>query len=124
MLGSLDAEGMKEQFLKSHVFVCPSAMENSPNSIGEAMLLGVPCVAANVGGVHNLLVDGGDGLLYPAGSVEALSEKIIEIFEKEFISEKYSHNARRHARETHDADQNYYKMIRIYEEITEEEKTL
>ncbi|MDE5865898.1 MAG: hypothetical protein K2H31_04785, partial [Lachnospiraceae bacterium] len=63
------------------------------------------------------------GLLYPACNVEALSEKIIEIFEKEFISEKYSHNARRHARETHDADQNYYKMIRIYEEITEEEKT-
>lgn len=124
MLGSLDAEGMKEQFLKSHVFVCPSAMENSPNSLGEAMLLGVPCVAANVGGIHNLLVDGGDGLLYPAGNVEALSEKLIEIFEKEFISEKYSHNARRHARETHDADQNYYKMIRIYEEITQEEKTL
>lgn len=124
MLGSLDAEGMKEQFLKSHVFVCPSAMENSPNSLGEAMLLGVPCVAANVGGIHNLLIDGGDGLLYPAGNVEALSEKLIEIFEKEFISEKYSHNARRHARETHDADQNYYKMIRIYEEITEEEKSL
>ncbi|MCM1261806.1 MAG: glycosyltransferase family 4 protein [Butyrivibrio sp.] len=118
MLGSLDAEGMKEQFLKSHVFVCPSALENSPNSLGEAMLLGVPCVAANVGGIHNLLLDGGDGLLYPAGSVEELSGKLIEIFDKESISEKYSHNARRHARETHDADQNYYKLIRIYEEIT------
>lgn len=37
MLGMLDEDGMKEQFLKSHVFVCPSAMENSPNSLGEAM---------------------------------------------------------------------------------------
>lgn len=118
MLGSLDAEGMKEQFLKSHVFVCPSALENSPNSLGEAMLLGVPCVAADVGGVHNILVDGGDGLLYPAGSVEGLAEKLIEIFEKESISQQYSQNARRHARETHDANQNYYKMIRIYEEIS------
>lgn len=117
MLDSLDAEGMKEQFLKSHVFVCPSALENSPNSLGEAMLLGVPCVAADVGGVHNILMDGGDGLLYPAGSVEGLAEKLIEIFSKESISQQYSQNARRHARETHDADQNYYKMIRIYEEI-------
>ncbi|MCM1264503.1 MAG: glycosyltransferase family 4 protein, partial [Butyrivibrio sp.] len=117
MLGSLDAEGMKEQFLRSHVFVCSSALENSPNSLGEAMLLGVPCVAANVGGVHNLLLDGGDGLLYAAGSIEELAGKLIEIFDKESISEKYSHNARRHARETHDADQNYYKLIRIYEEI-------
>ncbi|MCM1088308.1 MAG: glycosyltransferase family 4 protein [Muribaculaceae bacterium] len=120
MLGNLDAEGMKEQFLKSHVFVCASALENSPNSLGEAMLLGVPCVAADVGGVHNILMDGGDGLLYPAGSVEGLAEKLIEIFEKESISAIYSQNARRHARETHDADQNYYKMIRIYREITDQ----
>lgn len=119
MLGNLDAESMKEQFLRSHVFVCPSALENSPNSVGEAMLLGVPCVAADVGGVHNILINGGDGLLYPKGSIEGLSGKIIEIFEKELITEKYSQNARRHARETHDADQNYYKMIRIYREITE-----
>ena len=118
MLGMLDEEGMKEQFLKSHVFVCPSAMENSPNSLGEAMLLGVPCVAADVGGIHNILVSGGDGVLYPAGSVEGLAEKVIEIFTKEAITEKYSDNARRHARETHDADQNYYKLIRIYQEIT------
>lgn len=119
MLGNLDAEGMKAQFLQSHVFVCPSALENSPNSLGEAMLLGVPSVAADVGGIRNILIDGGDGLLYPAGSVEGLSEKIIEIFSKELISERYSMNARRHARETHDADQNYYKMIRIYQEIAE-----
>ena len=81
------------------------------------MLIGVPCVAADVGGIHNLLVNGGDGLLYPAGNTGALAEKIIEIFDKEAISEKYSDNARKHARETHDADQNYYKMIRIYQEI-------
>lgn len=117
MLGNLDAEGMKAQFLKSHVFVCPSALENSPNSLGEAMLLGLPCVAADVGGVHNILTNGGDGLLYPAGSVEGLAQKLIEIFEKEAITEKYSDNARRNARQTHDADQNYYKMIRIYQEI-------
>lgn len=119
MLGNLDAEGMKEQFLRSHLFVCPSALENSPNSVGEAMLLGVPCVAADVGGVHNILIDGGDGLLYPKGSVEGLAEKILETFDKELITERYSHNARRHARETHDADQNYYKMIRIYREMSE-----
>lgn len=117
MLGMLDAEGMKAQLLSSHVFVCASSLENSPNSLGEAMLIGVPCVAADVGGIHNLLVSGGDGLLYPAGNTGALAEKIIEIFDKEAISEKYSDNARKHARETHDADQNYYKMIRIYQEI-------
>ncbi|MCM1121745.1 MAG: glycosyltransferase family 4 protein [Eubacterium sp.] len=117
MLGRLTAEEMKEQYLQSHLFVLPSALENSPNSLGEAMLLGVPCVAADVGGVHNLLTDGGDGMLYPAGDVESLADRIIEIFTKEAIVERFSDNARKHARVNHDADQNYYRLIHIYREL-------
>lgn len=117
MLGRLSAEEMKEQYMRSHLYVLPSALENSPNSLGEAMMLGVPCVAADVGGVHNLLTDGGDGMLYPAGDVEALADRIIEIFTKEAIVERFSDNARKHARVNHDADQNYYRLIHIYREI-------
>ena len=117
MLGRLTAEQMKEQYLRSHLYVLPSALENSPNSLGEAMMLGVPCVAADVGGVHNLLTDGGDGMLYPAGDVEALADRIIEVFTKEAIVERFSDNARKHARVNHDADQNYYRLIHIYREI-------
>ena len=47
VLGRLSAEEMKTQFLRSSVFVCPSVMENSPNTIGEAMLLGVPVVTGS-----------------------------------------------------------------------------
>ena len=118
MLGRLSAEDMKAQFLRSHLFVLSSALENSPNSLGEAMLLGVPCVAADVGGVHNLLTDGGDGMLYPAGDVEALADRIMEIFTKEAIVERFSDNARKHARVNHDAEQNYYRLIRIYREMS------
>lgn len=117
MLGILDAEQMKEQYLRCHLYVLPSALENSPNSLGEAMLLGVPCVAANVGGVHNLMTDGGDGLLYPPGDVDALADGIMEIFTKEAIVERFSDNARKHARVNHDANQNYYRLIHIYREM-------
>lgn len=121
MLGKLTAEEMKAQFLRSHVFVMPSAVENSPNSLGEAMLLGVPCVAADVGGIHNLLEDGGDGLLYPAGDVDALADAVIEIFSKEAVAERFSDNARKHARINHDSNQNYYRLCNIYRKMTEEE---
>ena len=117
MLGRLTAEEMKEQYMRCHLYVLPSALENSPNSLGEAMMLGMPCVAADVGGVHNLLTDGGDGLLYPAGDVEALADRIIEIFTKEAIVERFSDNARKHARVNHDADQNFYRLIHIYREM-------
>ena len=40
--GSLNEEAMCQRYLKSNVFVCCSAIENSPNSLGEAQLLGMP----------------------------------------------------------------------------------
>ena len=45
-LGKLSAEEMKQQYLKCHTFVCASSLENSPNSVGEAMLLGTPIAAS------------------------------------------------------------------------------
>ncbi len=117
MLGMLSAEEMKEAYLQSHVFVCPSALENSPNSLGEAMLLGLPCVAANVGGIPDMLINGGDGLLYPAGDADALAAAVIEIFEKEDVTARFSGNAKRHAGRTHDADANFNRLLEIYREI-------
>lgn len=63
-LGKMPAEEMKRQYLNCGLYVCCSANENSPNSLGEAMLLGVPCVAARVGGIPSLFEHGVDGILY------------------------------------------------------------
>jgi glycosyltransferase involved in cell wall biosynthesis len=62
--GKLSARQMKEQYLRSGLYVCCSAMENSPNSLGEAMILGVPCVTADVGGIPSLFCGGTDGISY------------------------------------------------------------
>ena len=69
-LGRMDGGQMRDQYLKSHLFVCCSAMENSPNSLGEAMLLGMPCVSSNVGGIPSIFTDGVDGILYEACPTE------------------------------------------------------
>ena len=117
MPGTLDAEQMKQQYLISNVYACTSAIENSPNSLGEAMLLGVPCVAAEVGGIPDLMVGGQDGILYPAGDTGKLAEAIIEIFSKDDVSKLYSISAKKHAYRTHDPEVNYRRLLEIYESI-------
>ena len=113
-LGKLDAEEMKTQFLSCHVHVLTSALENSPNSLGEAMLLGVPCVAAAVGGVPDMLENGVEGLTYPAGDVDSLVSCISRIFEEDMLTKELSAAAVRKARVTHDGDANYQRLLEIY----------
>ena len=62
--GGLDAAGMKARYLASNVFVSASIIENSPNSVGEAMPIGCPAVSSCVGGVPDMLEHGQEGVLY------------------------------------------------------------
>ncbi len=124
MLGKLNADQMKEEYLASHVFICPSSLENSPNSLGEAMLLGVPCVAAGVGGIPSMMVGGQDGIIYPPGDVDALARAVIEIFEKDEITKLYSRNAKHHALANHDSDNNYSSLMVMYYDLTIFEKQM
>lgn len=116
-LGRLNAQQMKEQYLASHVFVCPSSIENSPNSVGEAMLLGMPVVCAEVGGVADILKDGVEGLLYPAGDVNRLAEAVKMVFAGGERVQAYREAARVHAKNTHDPQKNYERLVEIYTEI-------
>ena len=121
MTGSLDDQGMKERFLRSSIFLCPSVLENSPNSLGEAMLLGVPTVASAVGGIPDMLTDKKDGVLFEKGNVEELKKAILQIWDEPVISAVYADNARSHARITHDPDANYNRLMEIYRSIDEGE---
>lgn len=139
-LGRLDAEAMKKQYLNSSLFVCCSSVENSPNSLGEAMLLGMPCVSADVGGIPSIFTDKEDGILYPgyritenefnnacnskitAGTelekiVNNLVEAIFEMWSDPAKIRDYCKNARNHAKKSHDREANYQKMMEIYASV-------
>ena len=132
VLGKPNGEQMKERYLKSHLFVCCSSIENSPNSLGEAMLLGMPCVSADVGGIPSIFTGGEDGIMYRGyrrnknnnSNLDAVSERlaksIIEIWENQEQLDKYCNNARKHAEKNHDPEKNYAKMTEIYKSIVAE----
>ncbi|MDD6202033.1 MAG: glycosyltransferase family 4 protein [Lachnospiraceae bacterium] len=117
--GPLSAEEMKEQYLSCNTFVCPSVLENSPNSVAEARLLGVPVVASNVGGIPSMITDREDGLLFASGDSEQLADCITELWGNDALSVKISDAARARAHKMHDADENYSRLLEIYREILE-----
>ncbi|WP_051551257.1 glycosyltransferase family 4 protein [Nocardioides sp. URHA0020] len=58
---------------RADVYVLTSDAENCPLSLLEAMAAGLPVVATTVGGVPEVVRDGVDGLLCPAGDAAALA---------------------------------------------------
>ena len=110
---------MKERFLKSHVFVCASVLENSPNTVGEAMLLGVPVAASWAGGIPDMITDGQEGLLFTKGDPEKLAEAVLRIFGDEAFCVKISEAEKRRARMAHNGVLNYERLLEIYKDICE-----
>ena len=112
--GMLTEEQMCEQYLKANVFVCPSAIENSPNSLGEAQLLGVPCVAAYVGGVMDMIPDESCGLMNRFEEVEMLAENICKLFSN---TDYNNSKQRQKAVERHNQIMNRDRLMEIYKTI-------
>lgn len=112
--GVLDEQQMCERYLQTNVAVVPSLIENAPNSLGEAMTMGIPCVAANVGGVNNLLEHGVEGFLYQSDAAYMLAHYIGRIFDEYDLAERFSDNAKKRAHRTHDRGQNVNELLKIY----------
>lgn len=115
--GVLDEIGMRERYLKSNAFVCASVIENSPNSLGEAMILGVPCVAAGVGGIPDMLEHAKEGFLYQYDAPYMLAHYICEIFDDRSVALGLSQRARKRALMTHAREQNSRRLLDIYRSI-------
>lgn len=115
--GSLNEEKMKERFLRSNVFVSPSTIENSPNSLGEAMLLGVPCISSDVGGVKNLLQHEVEGYIYQMDAPYMLAYYVKKVFEMGKQAEAMGTSAKKHAERTHDRKHNLEVLLKIYGDI-------
>lgn len=116
-LGSLSEQEMCNQYLKTNVFVSASTIENSPNSVGEAMLVGCPVVSSDVGGVKNMLEHGREGFVYQSSAPYMLAHYVNKIFEDDNLALEFSKNAREHANKTHNREINMNTLRNIYDEI-------
>lgn len=118
-LGTLSEEQMIKEYLAAHIFICPSSIENSPNSLGEAQLLGVPVIAAYVGGIPDMIEDRETGLLYRFEEVEMLMEEIRCVFKDNNFASKLSLKGIEAATLRHHKNNILESTIAIYNTINE-----
>jgi glycosyltransferase involved in cell wall biosynthesis len=98
------------------VFVIPSITEGSPLALLEAMAMGKPIVATNVGGIVEILRDGETGLLVPSRDPGALAEKVVHLFRNEAESGKLGLRAKEEA-EKYDIQSHGQKLAGHYDEL-------
>lgn len=116
-LGFLDSGNLANQLLKTDLFVLPSYIENSPNVLCEAMSLGLPCIATDVGGVSSILKDGETGFLVPSNDPYCLAGKIGEIVQNRDNLIRISQNAIIESSFRHNPETIYNQIIETYNSI-------
>lgn len=118
-VGKLSEIEMRDQYLKSHIFVSASTIENESNSVSEARLLGVPTISSFVGGVYTRITHKKDGLLYPYDAPYMLSYYIDSIFSNDKFAEELSINGRNTSIDLNNPKNNTEVLHRIYKSILE-----
>lgn len=119
-IGKKDANEIASILQTSKVFVHPTHVDNSPNSLCEALIMGVPSVASYVGGIPSLINEGIDGLLFPDGDYLYLASIINSLFSSEDIQSKLSLNGRNRALLRHNPQKIVDNLLENYNLIIED----
>lgn len=116
LLPRLTPAQMVECMQQSHVFLSPTSIDNSPNTVGEAMMIGLPVVVTAVGGLLSFLKDNETCLFTPVGDSYMMALKIMQIFEDIKLAERLSQNAYQTALRRHDISTTIIQYITIYKQ--------
>ncbi|KPM30356.1 Glycosyl transferase group 1 [Croceitalea dokdonensis DOKDO 023] len=116
-LGNQNETQMIEQYLNADLFICPSSIENSPNSLGEAQILGVPVIAAQVGGVCDMAQHNENAMLYRFEETAVLAMHILELLNNKGLCSKLSENAIKVASKRHSKELIKQQVLQAYSKI-------
>ena len=116
-MGVLDENEIIDLLKQTNIYVLPSHIENSPLTLSEAMILGLPIICTHAGGTSSRLTDKQDGLLIQSGDPWSMAGAILEMKEDYKTALNYGRNARKRALIRHDGDKVMLDLINIYNRI-------
>jgi glycosyltransferase involved in cell wall biosynthesis len=102
----------------SDVMLLASIREGMPGCLIEAGIAGLPVVAADVAGVPEVVEDGVTGMVVPAGNVDELASRVIQILSDPDLRRRLGEAAAVRCREAFDISRVAARYLEVYEEMT------
>jgi glycosyltransferase involved in cell wall biosynthesis len=115
--GQVSAEELISQLKTCHFFVHPSYIDNSPNSVCEAMMLGMPVLSSSVGGITTLIANKETGFLFNPYDKYDLAGLLINLINNYEKAKQAGMNARLIALKRHSAEDIISVLGNIYHTI-------
>jgi D-inositol-3-phosphate glycosyltransferase len=118
-LGAKDQEILPNYYAAAEMVVMPSHYESFGMVALEAMAMGTPVIASEVGGLAFLVRDNENGFHIPSRDPEALADRIYCLLTDEACRERLGHQARYYALQ-YDWEIIVQRLLRVFEEVVEE----
>lgn len=119
-LGSQNAEQVVQNLKNAHVFLSASLIENSPNSVGEAMIIGTPVISSDVGGIKDFIEHGKNGFIYPMDAPYMIPYYVSKLFEDSVLTKHFSEAGRIIGRKAYNPEENGKIILNTYKRIQSE----
>lgn len=115
--GACLQESVIESLNKAHIFLLPSVAEALPVVLMEAMAVGLPVVATNVGSVKQLVINGKSGYLVEAEDISAMSERLNYIISNPRHGKELGKEGRSHIVNHYDVEKLNQKLVELFREV-------
>lgn len=122
-LGTLSAEDLAVQLAEAAIYVHTSYIDNSPNSLCEAQIIGIPVITTYVGGIPSLVKNQETGILVPSNEPHALAMEIIKLSRNTELMNRLSDNERQAALLRHNPDTIRNTLTDIYQTVISQHHT-
>lgn len=115
--GARDQNVLPYYYAAAEMVVMPSHYESFGMVALEAMAMGTPVIASEVGGLAYVVCDGYNGFLVPRRDAQALAHRIADLLNDRSLREHLSHNALHYARD-YDWSIIAERIAAVYDEVS------
>ena len=127
-LGHIPGHLMNTYYSRADIYIQPSIIDKDGTTEGlgvtilEAMACSTPCIGSRVGGIPDIIRDGGNGFLVNPADPEQLAEKICLLLKDKDLRERIGKEGRKFVEENYSWNAKASELLEIYDRLVQDRK--